>query len=160
MSIEIDELSKILYDPNGPSKIGIELEVHDEHDNISSSAVSDLYEFLLNILINGIHILGLLPDETNIENIETQLQYYFNRINIHICFERIADIDIDIESYCKIYFTQENDVSKLNVVRTRVVNSTYKSLDEIHSIYILPPSNNKKRKSDTTAIKIKFSIKI
>ena len=175
MSIEIEELSKVLYEPSGPSKIGIELEVHDSNGSVSPTAFTDLYEFLLHLLIIGINKFDLNPQESSIDTIHDQLQYYFNRIGVRIHFTLvnlcIISDDLNDEDYhCKIYMDDY-----LRVVRNKQHSSSksYTQLYEVAGIYILSDNNNnnndinnninnnndsKKRKlNNTYAIKIQFN---
>ena len=157
MSIEINELSNILYSDSGVSKIGIELEIHDVNGNISPTAHTDLYDFLLNLLAIGICKYDLVPDENNIEFIECKLQYYFSRININIDLELLCLDDI-LDYYCKLYFED----GQIRVSKNPLsLNNVYSHISEVNGLYILPfksQMENKKRKlgNDSIAIKIKF----
>ena len=158
MSIEIDELSNILYNDNGPPKIGIELEIYDEDGNISPTAHTDLYDFLLNLLAIGICKYDLVPDENNIEYIECKLQYYFSRINIHINLELLC-LDDTVNYYCKLGFEDGQISVRKNPL---TLHNTYMHISEVNGLYILPlktQMENKRRKlgNNTTAIKINFN---
>jgi hypothetical protein len=165
--MDITELSTILFDSQGPSKIGIELEIEDEDGNISPTAYTDLYEFLLHLLIIGIKKFNLIPTNTNYEYIEEKLQYYFNRINIlldlqpaYMDYNDYNDYnDENINTYCKIYI--END--ELKIVPNPNNNSdNYSHISNVIGIYILPyiePVVGQKRNiaDNTYGIKIKFN---
>ena len=163
--MNISELSNILFDPQGPSKIGIELEIEDEDGNTSPTAHTDLFEFLLNLLIIGINKFDLVPSSENLEFIEVKMQHYFKRINILVSIDyNNADYITDDYIYCKIYITHDinNQIeSKLQIV-PNPNKKIYNSLFEVTGLYILPDSNNiqgKKRQLDNNiyGIKIKFN---
>ena len=166
--MDISELSTILFDPNGPSKIGIELEIEDENGHTSPTAHSDLYEFLLNLLIIGINKFDLIPSSENFEYIEVKLQYYFNRINIKLELESICidyndyndSNDDDSNIYCKIYIVNNNDSELIIVPNPN--KKIYNHLSQVTGLYILPDIdivNRRKRTLDdnTYGIKIKFN---
>ena len=138
MSVSIDELCNVLYDKNGPSKIGIELEILDNDGNISPTAYTDLHEFLLSVLIKGIFRFNLIPNENNINNIKNTLQIYFNRININLHFE-IHNCDDFIEP-CKIYFNIVD--TNLHIIKSLKTDQPPEVLKDIASIYLLNPHVN------------------
>lgn len=158
MSIEIDELSNMLYSTDGPCKIGIELEIYDENGNISPTAHTDLYDFLLNLLAIGICKYDLIPDENNIEFIESKLQHYFSRININIDLELLC-LDNTLNYYCKLYFED----GQIKVTKNPLtLHNVYMHISEVNGLYILPletQMENKRRKlgNNSTAIKINFN---
>jgi len=161
--MDISELSNILFDPQGPSKIGIELEIEDEDGNTSPTAHTDLYEFLLNLLIIGINKFDLVPSSENFEYIEVKMQHYFNRINVLLSIDyNNADYYIDDTNiYCKIYIDNSNDDSKLKIV-SNPNKQTYNSLSQITGLYILPDSNEigKKRRLDDNIYGVKISFNL
>jgi len=159
MSVEIEEFSKILYDANCMSKIGIELEVLEEDGSVSVTALTDLHEFLLNLLVIGIHTLELVPTSTNLEIVYTTLQHYFNKINIQLMFTPCTptlSIDDIRYIYCKIYFANdENNIPKLHVIKTSSAHAPvqYTQLQDIISLYIL-------QSNSTTGIRIQFKFMV
>ena len=167
MSIDIEELGKVLYDNSGPTKIGRELEVQDINGNVSPTAHTDLYEFLLSLMLIGIFKFNLIPNANNIHSIKHKLQHYFKRININVDMEICLDYEID--SLCNIYF-DIND-HELHIIKT-IITQLPKKLDDVTGIYILNGTEqymsqenvpvelheNKKRKNNNiSVIKINFS---
>lgn len=168
--MDLVELSNILFDPNGPSKIGIELDVHDENGSTCSTAHTDLYEFLLNLLIIGIEKLDIIPNSENYEFIEVKLQHFFKRINITISLEPIYFID-EPNIYCKIYIDESTE--KIKIVpnpKSRGNNIPHNlhmflshTLSDVIGLYIIPKvvDNEKGKKrafdSDIIGIYIKFN---
>jgi hypothetical protein len=98
--MEIEDLANVLYDDNGPSKIGIELNVLDSDGNVESN-VYDVFEFLLNLLVIGIKQKNLEVHPNNIGYIELKMQHYFKRININvsIAIEAIHDTSTYASTY-------------------------------------------------------------
>jgi len=137
MSVSIDDLCNVLYDSNGPSKIGIELEILDNDGNISPTAYTDLHEFLLSLLIKGIFRFNIIPNETNINEIANKLQIHFNKINIKINFELCNSNDF-VEP-CKIYF----DIVDFNLHIIKLIKSEQPEvLKDVAGIYILKSQLN------------------
>ena len=161
--MDITELSNILFDYQGPSKIGIELEIEDEDGNISPTAYTDLYEFLLNLLIIGINKFNLIPTSANYEYIEEKLQYYFNRINILLDLQPVCiDYNDDINTYCKIYIENGNLKIVPNPNNNFDNSDNYSHISNVNGIYILTyiePILGQKRHIDdnTYGINIKFN---
>jgi hypothetical protein len=161
ISMDLVELSNILFDPNGPSKIGIELDVHDENGSTGSTAHTDLYEFLLNLLIIGIEKLDIIPNSENYEFIEVKLQHFFKRINITISLEPTCiDYMDDPDIYCTIYIDESTEKIKI-VPNPKPV--THNTLSDVIGLYIIPKvvDNEKGKKrafdSDIIGIYIKFN---
>ena len=143
--MDITELSTILFDPQGPSKIGIELEVEDTDGSISDTAHSDLYEFLLNLLIIGINKFNLTPANDNFEYIEVKLQHYFNRINILLDIQPVCIDDVnDSNIYCKIYNANNTGIkivinpSASATASASATNIVYNHISEVCGFYIFP----------------------
>ena len=162
--MDINELSTILFDDNGPSKIGIELEVEDTDGTISDTAHTDLYEFLLNLLIIGINKFNFTPTSDNCEDIELKLQYYFNRINILLDLQPICiDIVDDSNIYCKIYIENNKNANDSGLKIIQNPNKLlYTKISEVTGLYILPEIDTlrgRKRMLDDNiyGINIKFN---
>jgi hypothetical protein len=101
-SVEIMEIVDMIFDTNGPAKIGLELEVM-ENDTAVENNVEYLYEFLLNILIAGLVKLQLNVTDENVEDqsLENTLQVYFDKINVNVFITHINMRDM-LGAYCRI----------------------------------------------------------
>jgi len=136
-SLEVNELTDVLFDPQGPAKIGLELEVVD-NDVAVETQVRDLFEFLLNILIIGIIKLRLHLCVENVQNesVENALQHYFDRININVYLSIVQDT-LAIDPYCQIHHNDVKNTFSLSILRN-AGNITH--VEDLCAIYDLGSS--------------------
>jgi hypothetical protein len=130
--MEIDELATVLYDDNGPSKIGIELNVLDNDGKVESN-VYDVFEFLLHLLVIGIKQKNLDVNANNIGYIELKLQHYFQRINIHVTIEDVQHVDGT--PYCNLYY--DAITKTLSIKSNNVFKQQNVGLEDLCAIYTI-----------------------
>jgi hypothetical protein len=135
-SLEITELTDVLFDPKGPSIIGLELQVIDNDVSVETQ-LRDLFEFLLNILVIGIVKLrlNLCVETIQDESVQNALQHYFDRINVNVYMKITENEMIDTEPYCKInYNDSRTHPFSLSILQT-VVQATH--LEDMSAVYDL-----------------------
>ena len=129
--MEIQELANIMYDDHGPAKIGLQLQVEENNKEIEGTE-SDLFEFLLNILLIGIIKFGLQSSTADLQAIEDKLQVYFKKINVNV-FMSVYVKNTDPLPFCQILF--DGTSFALRIMRQHSRPST---MSEHYAIYQKP----------------------
>jgi hypothetical protein len=133
--MEIDDLANVLYDDNGPSKIGIELNVLDSDGKVESN-VYDVFEFLLNLLVIGIKQKNIEVHPHNIGYIELKMQHYFKRININVAIA-IEDTHDTCTPYCNLYYdAMTKSMSIVPLIQHNTKNANV-GLEELFAVYTI-----------------------
>ena len=130
--MEIEDLADVLYDDNGPSKIGIELNVLDSDGNVESN-VYDVFEFLLNLLVIGINKKNIEVHPNNIGYIELKMQHYFKRININVAIEAIHNVHST--PYCTIYYDAAKKTMAIMPDNSFIQHSTKNTSIELEDLF-------------------------
>jgi hypothetical protein len=140
--MEIEDLADVLYDDNGPSKIGIELNVLDSAGNVESN-VYDVFEFLLNLLVIGIKKKNIDVTPSNIGYIELKFQHYFKRININVAIEDIHTVNST--PYCRLCYdavTKRLTIIPNNTFIQHNTKKTNAGLEDLFAIYTINANCN------------------
>ena len=135
---EFSEMADIIYDPNGPSLIGMQINVKHDGKDIETE-ISDIFEFLLNILLTGIVKLNLIitNNEETIKDTMKKLQFYFNKMKVKISYfiETLENIQKPavFPQYCLINYEGKSEA--IHILKIFEVVNIRKELYEYSAFY-------------------------